>query len=139
MFEKLHLPAVFFDFFSFSVYCSIIVPDPPSIAVADVMTTLLTPACIASKEFSSLGIIPPCMIPSLMYCLNSASLMWGIRLSSFSESLSTPFFSFFYIKVTLKVSAMALAVSPAMVSALVFRSCPFPSCVRGDITGTIPL
>ena len=42
------------------------------------------------------------------------------------------------MSVTSKYEARAFAVSPAMVSAFVFRRLPFWSCVNGAITGTTP-
>ena len=60
------------------------------------------------------------------------------KYASSSSSLSTPFFSKQNTNVTSNSSANALAVSPAMVSALVLSILPCPSCVNGAMTGTTP-
>ena len=79
-------PPIFLNYFF------IIVPDLPSIAEAKVITTWETPASTAEKEFSSLGIIPPCITPSSTYFLNKSGVMTGITLSSSSASRKTPSF-----------------------------------------------
>ena len=66
-------------------YFFMIVPDFPSMAEAKVITTWDTPASIAENEFSSFGIIPPCITPSATYSLNKSGVMTGITLSSSSR------------------------------------------------------
>ena len=78
----------------------IIVPLSPSMAVARVMITLLTPASIAFRAFSILGSIPPLMVPSALYLIKSARVMEGITELSSSGLLSTPFFSKLKMSVT---------------------------------------
>ena len=103
------------------------------------MTTLLTPFSTALRAFSTFGFIPPEMIPLSSYILNISRVMRGITLLSSSGLLRTPFFSKENIRVTSNLSAKAFATVEAIVSALVLRIFPIPSCVRGATTGVIPL
>ena len=52
-----------------------------------------TPQAKALKALSNLGIIPPWMMPSSLYCSNSLRLISRIRLLSSSGFISTPGFS----------------------------------------------
>ncbi len=84
-----------------SLYPTMRVP-PAERESARVMITSFTPASMAEKAFSSLGIIPPFTVPSATKVSNLARVISGITLSSSFSSCNTPFFSKQYTKVTSK-------------------------------------
>ena len=110
-YEKLQSPTTFFlNYFFF-----ILVPPELLIADAKVITTSDTPAFIASKEFSNLGIIPP-LNNAISYILFKFGMgdLGGITLSSSFSSRNTPFFSKQYTNITSnKWFDNAFAVSPS--------------------------
>ena len=59
------------------------VPERPSMAVARVMMTRLTPASMAERAFSILGSIPPLIVPSALYFSKSSWVMTGITEHTF--------------------------------------------------------
>src|SRR6478735_11407812 len=97
-----------------------------------------TPAFIAAKELSSLGIIPLLITPVDFNSSYIAGLISLITESLSSKSLNTPFSSKQYTRFTAKDPDRATASSEATVSALVFNIVPLQSCVSGATTGVMP-